>query len=627
MGLQDTCDLGSGEDVELLYMIDDCSCPGDTPKAPIKLEPLDVGSRALNETRSTVEDPNAYGGTCIRSVSDGAEGSLPFTHSFCANQAIRDAAMGSLQIPFEQDLVAMSVDAIAPVNPGDPNIFRSNTTDFYNKGLRAGMVIFGITGFAEADLNRARVITYVSPAGSSPSEIYVYGDENTPEYPVFAADETGNNDISFNMGYFTHQGKTPQNILLERRFPNALHNSGSSGVYQVALGGNVESYSEEIEPGAFMTGTMDFRGSEFQRNNANSIGTDVSNFECDCEEKTFFDPLINLNIEMFFDGVLVCFESIDWEVTRNNGLNRNSCGQVIIPGKPTASGTINYPFVDDLFLQKINESGALTILIWNEDRSMVETRLFTKALMSGDTIDPDDEEQVVQEASWTAQTDPAFGGRVVSIQRNFETPQVARNRVEFTVDVVTATVDTRTVIITGGAIDDVFEIDWGDGTVESIVQDADPDTLSHTYGADGEYDIVIYSLSDTPWTGVEVSTLDETFDEVNLCYLQPYLDTLVYDETTETSIDLSSFINLEDVTILGPALASLVISNSPITNLDVQGAVLTESVVDAILLQLVRNGLSSGTVDLSGGSSAAPSTVGDASATILTGRGWTVTTN
>lgn len=82
---------------------------------------------------------------------------------------------------------------------------------------------------------------------------------------------------------------------------------------------------------------------------------------------------------------------------------------------------------------------------------------------------------------------------------------------------------------------------------------------------------------------------------------------------------ITGFPNLEEV-ILNNAVDAI--------NVDIRFANLTQTTVDNILVALDTAGYSSGTVDLSGGTSAAPSVgTGQPAVTSLQGKGWTVTTN
>ena len=78
-----------------------------------------------------------------------------------------------------------------------------------------------------------------------------------------------------------------------------------------------------------------------------------------------------------------------------------------------------------------------------------------------------------------------------------------------------------------------------------------------------------------------------------------------------------------------PNLEEVILNNAvDATNVDIRFANLTQTSVDNILMALDTAGYSNGTVDLSGGTSAAPSVgTGQPAVTSLQGKGWTVTTN
>lgn len=78
-----------------------------------------------------------------------------------------------------------------------------------------------------------------------------------------------------------------------------------------------------------------------------------------------------------------------------------------------------------------------------------------------------------------------------------------------------------------------------------------------------------------------------------------------------------------------PNLEEVILNNAvDATNVDIRFANLTQTSVDNILVALDTAGYSGGTVDLSGGTSAAPSVgTGQPAVTSLQGKGWTVTTN
>jgi hypothetical protein len=95
--------------------------------------------------------------------------------------------------------------------------------------------------------------------------------------------------------------------------------------------------------------------------------------------------------------------------------------------------------------------------------------------------------------------------------------------------------------------------------------------------------------------------------------------------TTSNLVTLTSTapaVNLANVSIgAGPS------GTPPITSVQLVGAALTQASVDAIIAACLVGGASNGILDISGGSSAAPSVTGAFDVATLLGFAWTVTTN
>jgi hypothetical protein len=102
-----------------------------------------------------------------------------------------------------------------------------------------------------------------------------------------------------------------------------------------------------------------------------------------------------------------------------------------------------------------------------------------------------------------------------------------------------------------------------------------------------------------------------------------------YTNHSLTYINLSGSISLNNLDCNdNTSLASIDISGNPaLTTVFLYGNALTQPCVDNVLHSLVIFGLSNGTVQLQDSLSAQPSTAGYASSSILTSRGWSVTTN
>jgi hypothetical protein len=102
-----------------------------------------------------------------------------------------------------------------------------------------------------------------------------------------------------------------------------------------------------------------------------------------------------------------------------------------------------------------------------------------------------------------------------------------------------------------------------------------------------------------------------------------------------TSVDLSSLVSVGSVILFSdsnecPLLADIDLSSFVPSNgstFKCVGASLTQATVDQILARYVASGVTSGQINLSGGSSSAPSVAGAADKATLIGRGLTVMTN
>lgn len=94
-----------------------------------------------------------------------------------------------------------------------------------------------------------------------------------------------------------------------------------------------------------------------------------------------------------------------------------------------------------------------------------------------------------------------------------------------------------------------------------------------------------------------------------------------------TSFDASALVDLTTLYLNNNSLLAITIANPLVSWLVASGNALDEASVDGVLVQLVANGLSSGHVDLSGGTNSPPSATGLAAKATLEGLGWTVTVN
>ena len=144
------------------------------------------------------------------------------------------------------------------------------------------------------------------------------------------------------------------------------------------------------------------------------------------------------------------------------------------------------------------------------------------------------------------------------------------------------------------------------------------------------------SFSGLAWTpattsAVQVNGIGFAFplSVVRLTFTQSSITALDVNGKSLTALTgLSSLTALATLDCSSNSLAALDVSgNDLLTNLDASANALTETEVNNILIALDGFGLSSGTVDLSGGTNSAPSGAGSTAATNLTGKSWSVTTN
>lgn len=94
-------------------------------------------------------------------------------------------------------------------------------------------------------------------------------------------------------------------------------------------------------------------------------------------------------------------------------------------------------------------------------------------------------------------------------------------------------------------------------------------------------------------------------------------------------LDFSGFPAMYGVDLSGnQGLTSVIIADTqPIDSFGASDCALTETAVDDILVVLSSNGVTTGSVNLSGGTNAIPSATGLAAKTILEGNGWAVSVN
>lgn len=170
---------------------------------------------------------------------------------------------------------------------------------------------------------------------------------------------------------------------------------------------------------------------------------------------------------------------------------------------------------------------------------------------------------------------------------------------------------------------------WGDGTttVYTPSEYLQIDKAS-PYESSGIYTVSVFAARFP--SSVYGVTIDQALPQTNMIAADNFSDTI-------RSIYLAGSDNMSSITGIPPLMTSFVVSSSSmvsaplpsefVTVYNATECALSESNVDAILAQLVTNGKLNGTVTLSGGSSAPPSSAGLDSAATLVTNGWTVTTN
>lgn len=142
--------------------------------------------------------------------------------------------------------------------------------------------------------------------------------------------------------------------------------------------------------------------------------------------------------------------------------------------------------------------------------------------------------------------------------------------------------------------------------------------------------------SSSGWSAVEglncinVTSLDVSNNSLTSLKLSGSTSLITLDcyENLLTSIDVSTLTSLSTCQVYQNNLTSITMSlSSSITYMNARFNTLNQSSVDAILGSLVNGGNTGGTIYLDDAGNSSPSSAGHASASILTGRGWSVLTN
>jgi hypothetical protein len=149
--------------------------------------------------------------------------------------------------------------------------------------------------------------------------------------------------------------------------------------------------------------------------------------------------------------------------------------------------------------------------------------------------------------------------------------------------------------------------------------------------ADFEYNALLSyvnfggGLPNLDWLGLDNCNFSGSFD----CTIFPSLRVIQLNGNNLVSINLSNLLSLKIVQVYDiPNLSNLNITGSPLIRyIYANNCAIPTIQVDSILVQLDTNGVTDGTVELSGGTNGIPTATGLAAKISLEGKGWTVTVN
>jgi len=171
---------------------------------------------------------------------------------------------------------------------------------------------------------------------------------------------------------------------------------------------------------------------------------------------------------------------------------------------------------------------------------------------------------------------------------------------------------------------------WAPGEVEHFTLPANGDNYDFLYNFGDRAPHTVYLCINNPsqMQDFELGFGPGITTSLNNAYKLNGIDEWDSDNMQIISLDLTGLTSLRELTNTQSSLAFVNITDcTKLIDVNLSDASLYEITVDHILITLDNNGLLNGTVNLSGGASAAPSVAGAAAAANLTGKGWTVTTN
>lgn len=164
--------------------------------------------------------------------------------------------------------------------------------------------------------------------------------------------------------------------------------------------------------------------------------------------------------------------------------------------------------------------------------------------------------------------------------------------------------------------DNAYRVDWGDGTVEDFTGG----TMFHSY-TDVTPDVIVYpKFSNRTIQEIEIPLGAVTKIDVTKIITLTKLSII---PSLITSIDISKNVDLVNLLITGSNLASIDISNNPdLQFINLSADLFSVTNVNDILIQLDSNGISNGTLTLSGAPQ--PTGSGITARDNLIAKGWTI---
>ncbi len=597
----------SASTVALSYIEESCICPGGEIQAPIKMRTLDASNRNINPTRNTIESNDFRSDRnkgCTRSVEDGSSGSIDFDWKACENNAdLIDAALSN----YRADAAAVNAIALSAIAPNQYQALIADA-DFAALGVCEGQLVT-FSGFANPENNGTKLVCAVeTDITLGTSTITVYGSDEDATYPVLINESVAAANVAA-VGNVVQVGQSLRTFTVERGL--------AEGAYQLFRGVGVNGLSLSASPDSFITGSFDLLGfGEVDYCNSTSLSTPLDAASC-CG--SIYD-----DVEFFLGCEKLCgVTSFDFSLNNNMSQTKASCEGCLSLGQVDISGSLSIFFTDCAQQEAVknNIGQALSIVMWNEDRSDFINFTFPYVTFNSANMDPVQGEPLTQTIEWTASVGGVCNTSML-LQRSFAIDPLVRNRIELSAD--SDTLDLTIV----SACATILSVDWGDGVVEDITA-SNIHNLSHSYnppyGAGVVKNVVITSEDDCPITDFSVDAGNVI--NANLCYLTQLETASITNSGLACFRSNSSALRVLDLgnnAVLSEV--ELATSNS-LLQVNVSGGALNQVSVDTLLQTASSSTALSGTFDSSGGTNAAPSSEALQSINALVTQGWTVITN